>query len=148
MNNSDLNSTAVKATLHCLTGCAIGEVMGNVIGSGLGWTMLATEALAICLAFIFGYGLTMRPLLKHGMTVRSSTKLALKSDTFSIATMEFVDTLILILIPGAVYAGPMNWLFWASLAVALVIAFFAAVPVNRYLIKRGKGHAVIHSHHH
>ncbi len=146
--DQNLNSMAVRATAHCLTGCAIGEILGNVIGSSLGWTAMATEMLAIPLAFLFGYGLTMRPLLKHGMTFRSSSKLALKSDTFSIATMEVVDTFILLLIPGAVYAGPKNLLFWGSLIVSLIFAFFAAVPVNRYLIARGKGHAVIHKHHH
>lgn len=148
MDNKNLNQTAVQATLHCLTGCAIGEILGNVIGSSLGWTAMATEMLAIPLAFLFGYGLTMRPLLRHGMGLGSSTKLALKSDTFSILTMEIVDTIILLLIPGAVYAGPASVLFWASLAIALTVAFFAAVPVNRYLISKGKGHAVIHSHHH
>lgn len=144
----DLTKTAIQATLHCLTGCAIGEVLGSVIGSSLGWSMHATMALAIFLAFLFGYSLTMRPLLKHGMGFKRSARLAFASDTFSIGTMEIVDTIILFLIPGAVLAGPTTALFWISLAIALTIAFVCAVPVNRYLIGRGKGHAVIHEHHH
>ena len=143
----DLTKTAVQATLHCLTGCAIGEILGSVIGSSLGWSMHATMALAIGLAFVFGYSLTMRPLLKHGMGFNRSARLAFASDTFSIATMEAVDTIILLLIPGAIMAGPTTAFFWVSLAVALGIAFVCAVPVNRYLIARGKGHAVIHEYH-
>jgi hypothetical protein len=147
MRDESINQVAVKATLHCLTGCAIGEILGNIIGAGLGWSTMATEALAIPLAFLFGYSFTVRPLLKGGLGFRKSAKLALASDTFSIATMEIVDTLIIVLIPGAVSAGPANALFWGSLAIALTIAFFCAVPVNRYLIARGKGHAVLHEHH-
>ncbi len=143
----DLTKTAIQATLHCLTGCAIGEVLGAVIGSSLGWSMHATMALAISLAFLFGYSLTMRPLLKHGMGFKRSAKLAFASDTFSIGTMEIVDTAILVMIPGAMMAGPTTFFFWATLAIALAIAFVCAVPVNRYLIGRGKGHAIIHEHH-
>lgn len=138
---------AVQATLHCLTGCAIGEILGNVIGSGLGWSTVATEALAIPLAFAFGYGLTMRSLLKNRVRPRRAAKLALASDTLSITTMEIADTLIIALIPGAITAGPATGLFWGSLTVALAVAFVCAVPVNRYLIGRGKGHAVIHRQH-
>ena len=144
----DLTKTAVQATLHCLTGCAIGEVLGAVIGSGLNWDNMHTAILAICLAFLFGYGLTMRSLLRNNLGLKKSFKLAFASDTFSIATMELVDTIIILAIPGALMAGPTTGLFWASLAVALFVAFLCAVPVNRYLISRGKGHAVIHEHHH
>lgn len=148
MESKALTKVAVQATLHCLTGCAIGEVLGNVIGSVLEWSLFATEVLAIGLAFTFGYALTMRPLLKQGIKLRRAARLALVSDTFSIATMEFVDTLIIISIPGGVASGPASPLFWGSLALALGVAFLCAVPVNRYLIARGKGHAVIHEHHH
>ena len=144
----DLTKTAVQATLHCLTGCAIGEVLGTVIGSGLNWDNMHTAILSICLAFLFGYGLTMRSLLRSKLSLKKSFKLAFASDTFSIATMELVDTIIILAIPGALMAGPTTALFWASLAVALFVAFLCAVPVNRYLISRGKGHAVIHEHHH
>ncbi len=138
---------SVTATIHCLTGCAIGEILGNIIGAGLGWSAVATESLAIPLAFIFGYSFTMRPLLKHGMMFKPSVKLALASDTFSILTMEIVDTIIILMIPGAVTAGLATGLFWISLAIALIVAFVFAVPVNYYLIGRGKGHAVLHDHH-
>ena len=147
MGKKELNKLAVMATLHCLTGCAIGEILGTVIGSSLNWSNMATALLGILLAFVFGYGLTMRPLLKHGMSLKSSTRLALSSDTFSIATMEIVDTVIILLVPGALMAGPTTVLFWGSLVVALAIAFVFAVPVNRYLISKGKGHALIHQHH-
>jgi len=147
MSDNSLNRLAVKATLHCLAGCATGEVIGTVIGSGLNWSNWATEALTIPLAFLFGYGLTMRPLLANSLGVKKSTRLALASDTLSIATMEVVDTLIILLVPGALAAGPATFLFWWSLALALVVAFVCAVPVNRYLLARGKGHAVIHEHH-
>jgi hypothetical protein len=135
---------AILATLHCLTGCAIGEILGSVIGSGFGWSTMATEFLTVPLAFLFGYGLTMRSLKGHSLGHR--TKIALASDTVSIATMEIVDTLIIVLIPGALAAGPTTLLFWVSLAIALLVAFICAVPVNRALIARGKGHAVAHHH--
>ena len=137
--------TAFQATLHCLTGCAIGEVLGTVIGSGLNWSNLAIESLTIPMAFFFGYLLTMRSLLRH-MSFRRSVPIALASDTLSITTMEIVDTIIIILIPGALAAGPATFLFWWSLALALLVAFLVAVPVNRFLIARGKGHAVVHEH--
>ncbi|HET7272308.1 MAG TPA: DUF4396 domain-containing protein [Rubrobacter sp.] len=145
--NSSLNRTAFSATLHCLTGCSIGEVLGMVIGSALGWGNFATIVLAIVLAFFFGYGLTMLPLLRSGMTLGAVLPLAFASDTLSITVMEIVDNLIILVIPGAMDAGLGSLLFWGSLAFALVIAGVAAFPVNRYLISRGKGHAVVHEHH-
>ena len=146
--NSSLNRTAFSATLHCLTGCAIGEVLGIVIGTALGWSTVATIALAIVLAFFFGYGLTMLPLLRSGMALGVALSLAFASDTLSITVMEIVDNLIIVVIPGAMDAGLSSLLFWGSLAFALAVAFVAAFPVNRYLISRGKGHAVVHKHHH
>jgi hypothetical protein len=146
-DNASLNRTAFSATAHCLTGCAIGEVLGVVIGTALGWGNFATIALAIVLAFFFGYALTMVPLLRSGMALAAALPLAFASDTLSITVMEIVDNLILLVIPGAMDAGLASVLFWASLAVALAIAFVAAFPVNRYLIARGKGHAVVHEHH-
>jgi hypothetical protein len=145
--STSLNRTAFSATLHCLTGCAIGEVLGIVIGSALGWGNLATIVLAIVLAFFFGYGLTMLPLLRSGMALGAVLPLALASDTLSITVMEIVDNLIIVVIPGAMDAGLGSLLFWGSLAFALAVAFVAAFPVNRYLISRGKGHAVVHQHH-
>lgn len=147
MENKPLNKLAVTATLHCLGGCAIGEILGTVIGSGLNWSNLATELLTIPMAFLFGYGLTMRPLVKNGIGFGKSTRLALASDTMSITTMEIIDTLIILLIPGALAAGPTTALFWGSLALALAGAFVSALPVNRYLIAKGRGHAAIHAHH-
>ncbi len=146
-SNSSLNRTAFSATLHCLTGCAIGEVLGIVIGTALGWSNVATIVLAIVLAFFFGYGLTMLPLLRSGMALGAVLPLAFASDTLSITVMEIVDNLIIVAIPGAMDAGLGSLLFWGSLAFALVVAFIAAFPVNRYLISRGKGHAVVHKHH-
>ena len=146
--NSSLNRTAFSATLHCLTGCAIGEVLGVVVGTALGWSTLATIVLAIVLAFFFGYGLTMLPLLRSGMALGAALPLAFASDTLSITVMEIVDNLIIVVIPGAMDAGLGSLLFWGSLAFALAVAFVAAFPVNRYLISRGKGHAAVHKHHH
>jgi hypothetical protein len=145
--NSPLNRTAFSATLHCLTGCAIGEVLGVVVGTALGWSAVATIALAIVLAFFFGYGLTMLPLLRSGMVLGAALPLAFASDTLSITVMEIVDNLIIVVIPGAMDAGLGSLLFWGSLAFALAVAFVAAFPANRYLISRGKGHAVVHKHH-
>ena len=142
-----LNRTAWSATLHCLTGCAIGEVLGMVIGTALGWGNGATIALAVVLAFFFGYLLTLRPLLRS-MSFASAAKLALAADTASITIMEIVDNAIMLAIPGAMDAGLGSLLFWGSLAFALAVAAVAAFPVNRWLIARGKGHAVIHAHHH
>jgi hypothetical protein len=145
--NGSLNRTAFSATLHCLTGCSIGEVLGMVIGSALGWGNFAIIVLAIVLAFFFGYGLTMLPLLRSGMALGAVLPLAFASDTLSITVMEIVDNLIVVVIPGAMDAGLGSLLFWGSLAFALVIAGVVAFPVNRYLISRGKGHAVVHQHH-
>ena len=145
--NSSLNRTAFSATLHCLTGCAIGEVLGIVIGTALGWSNVATIGLAIVLAFFFGYGLTMLPLVRSGMAFGAVLPLAFASDTLSITVMEIVDNLIIVVIPGAMDAGLGSLLFWGSLAFALAVAFVAAFPVNRYLISRGRGHAVVHKHH-
>ncbi len=144
---SSLNRTAFSATVHCLTGCAIGEVLGMVIGTALGWGDFATIALAVVLAFFFGYLLTMVPLLRSGLALASALPLAFASDTLSIAIMEIVDNLIMLVIPAAMEAGLGSLLFWASLAFALAVAFVAAFPVNRYLISRGRGHAVVHEYH-
>jgi hypothetical protein len=142
------NRVAFLATVHCLTGCAIGEVLGMIIGTALGWGNLATIVLAIVLAFLFGYSLTMLPLLRAGLALATVLPLALASDTISIAVMELVDNAIILLIPGAMDAGLGDLLFWGSLVVALLIAGAVAFPVNRWLIDRGKGHAVVHQHHH
>jgi hypothetical protein len=145
---SSLNRLAFSATAHCLTGCAIGEVLGLVIGTVLGWGNVATIVLAIVLAFFFGYSLTMLPLLRAGLSLATALPLAFASDTLSITIMEIVDNLIVVLIPGAMDAGLSSALFWGSLAFALAVAFVAAFPVNRWLIARGKGHAVVHEYHH
>ena len=146
-NKASLNRVAFSATAHCLTGCAIGEVLGIVIGTALGWSNVATIVLAVVLAFFFGYSLTMLPLLRSGMALAAVLPLAFASDTLSITVMEIVDNLIIVFIPGAMDAGLTSLLFWGSLLFALAVAFAAAFPVNRYLIARGKGHAVVHQHH-
>jgi hypothetical protein len=146
-HGSSLNRVALSATAHCLTGCAIGEVLGVMIGTALGWGNLETIVLAIALAFLFGYSLTMLPLLRAGLAFAAAVPLALASDTLSIAVMELVDNAILLVVPGAMEAGLDTALFWASLAFALLIAGICAYPVNRYLIARGKGHAVVHAYH-
>ncbi len=143
----NLNRLAFSATVHCLTGCAIGEVLGMVIGTALGWGNGATIALAVGLAFLFGYGLTMLPLLRSGMAFGTAIGLALASDTASITIMEVVDNAIMLVIPGAMDAPLSSPLFWGSLTVALVIAGAFAFPVNRWLIARGRGHALVHAHH-
>jgi hypothetical protein len=140
--------TATSATLHCLTGCAIGEVLGMIIATAAGWGNAASIAISIALAFLFGYALTGVGLLRAGLALGAVLPLALASDTLSIATMEVVDNLFLLVVPGAIDAALSDPLFWWSLAVALAIAFVVAVPVNRALIRRGKGHAVVHQHHH
>lgn len=143
----DLNRTATSATLHCLTGCGIGEVLGMIISSALGWSTLPSVALAVGLAFVFGYALSMRPLLKHGLKLRPALKIALAADTVSITVMEITDNAFLLLLPGAIHAGLDTFLFWWSLAAALAVAFVFAWPTNRWLIARGKGHALAHGHH-
>ena len=140
----ELDGMALSATLHCLTGCAIGEIVGLIIGTALGWSNWPTVFLAIVLAFLFGYALTSLPLLRAGLALSTVIPIALASDTLSIATMELVDNAIILLVPGAMDAGLSDLLFWGSLAVALVIAGAAAFPVNRWLLARGKGHAAVH----
>jgi hypothetical protein len=147
MGAPTLTRTAISATLHCLTGCALGEVLGLVLATAFGWPNGPSIALSIALAFVFGYLLTTLPLLRAGLALRAALALALASDTLSITTMEIVDSLIVLAVPGAMAAGLGDPLFWGSLAFALFIAFWVAVPVNRWLIARGKGHAVIHAHH-
>jgi hypothetical protein len=143
-----LTRTAVSATLHCLTGCAIGEVLGMVLATWWGWSNLPSIVLAIVLAFFFGYALTMRPVLRAGLSLRQAVAVALAADTVSIATMEIIDNAVIVAVPGAIDAGLADALFWGSLAGSLVVAFVLAVPVNRALIARGKGHAVVHAFHH
>ena len=142
-----LNRIALSATLHCLTGCAIGEVLGMVVGTALGWGNWATVGLSVVLAFLFGYSLTMLPLVRGGVAVGAAIPVALVSDTVSIAIMEIVDNAIVLLIPGAMEAGLADVLFWGSLAFSLLAAGAAAYPVNRWLIARGRGHAVVHAYH-
>ena len=146
-HDQSLNRLAFSATVHCLSGCAVGEVLGMIIGTALGLSDRATISLAVGLAFLFGYAFTSVPLLRSGMALGAVIPLALASDTVSIAIMEIVDNAIMLLIPGAMDAGLGDIGFWAALAVALLIAGAAAYPVNRWLISRGKGHAVVHQHH-
>jgi len=142
-----LTRTAITATLHCLTGCAIGEVLGLALATWWGWATGPSIALAVALAFVFGYSFTLVPVLRSGMTVRRAIAVALAADTVSIVTMEVLDNAIMLTIPGAMDAGLGDLLFWGSLAIALVVAFALTVPVNRWLIARGKGHAVVHDLH-
>jgi hypothetical protein len=142
-----VNRMAVSATLHCLTGCAIGEIMGLMIGTALGLSNLVTIALAVMLAFIFGYSLSTLPLLKAGLAFGTALSVVLAADTLSILTMEVVDNLVMALIPGAMNAGLVNPIFWVGMMIALTAAFFAAYPVNRVLLQRGKGHALTHQYH-
>jgi len=140
-------SMAAQATLHCLTGCAIGEVLGMVLGTALGWHNAATVVVSVLLAFVFGYSLTMRGVLRSGLTLRSAVTVALAADTVSIAVMELVDNGFVVAVPGAMDAGLGSGLFWATLAGSLAVAFVVTTPVNRAMISRGKGHAVVHSMH-
>ena len=144
----ELTSQAVSATVHCLTGCAIGEVLGMVIATALGLSNLASILLAVVLAFFFGYSLTLRPVLKTGLTLAAALPIAFAADTLSITVMEIVDNAFILAVPGALDAGLGSALFWWSLALSLVIAFVITVPVNRWLIARGKGHAVMAGMHH
>lgn len=139
---------AFDATLHCMTGCAIGEVAGMAIGTSLGIGMWPTVALAVTLAFITGFGLTMIPLMRSGMKMATALRIAFAADAVSVTVMEVVDNLVMMAIPGAMAAGPLEPLFWASLALALAVAFAVAFPINLWLIGRGKGHAVLHEFHH
>lgn len=139
-----LTAVSISATLHCLTGCAIGEIAGMAIGTAAGFSNLGTVVLSIALAFLFGYGLTSMPLLRAGLALSAVIPIALASDTLSITTMEIVDNAVVVAIPGAIDAGLNSLLFWGSLSFSLVLAGAFAVPVNRWLISRGKGHAVVH----
>jgi len=145
---AELTRLAVSATLHCLAGCAIGEILGLVLATWWGLSNGPSIALAIVLAFVFGYSLTVAPVRRSGVPLRRAIGVALAADTLSILTMEVMDTAVVLVVPGAMAAGLTDWLFWGSLAVSLVVAFAVAVPVNRALIARGKGHAVVHKSHH
>jgi hypothetical protein len=144
MEHAGLNRIAFMATVHCLTGCAIGEVLGMIIGTALGFSNLGTIVLAVALAFVFGYSLTSLPLLRSGLALGAVVPIALASDSLSITVMEIVDNAIMVVVPGAMEAGLSDVLFWGALASSLVIAGAVAFPVNRWLIARGKGHAVVH----
>jgi hypothetical protein len=146
-HGESLNGAAVRATAHCLTGCAVGEVLGMVIATSLAWGNSASIAISIALAFVFGYALTLGPILEAGVPLRRAAGLTVASDTISIATMELIDNTFLLVVPGAMAAGLSDGLFWWSLAVSLAIAFVITVPVNRWLIARGRGHAVVHHLH-
>ncbi|MBE1575408.1 DUF4396 domain-containing protein [Amycolatopsis roodepoortensis] len=139
---------AASATLHCLTGCAIGEVLGMVIGTALDWGNVATIVLAVALAFVFGYALTMRGVLRAGVGFKQALKVALAADTVSIIVMEIIDNAVMLVVPGAMEAGLASGLFWGALAFALLVAFLLTTPVNKWLIGRGSGHAVVHAYHH
>jgi hypothetical protein len=140
--------TAMSATLHCLTGCAIGEILGMVLATWWGWSNGPSIVLAVALAFVFGYAFTVGPVLRAGVPLRRAIGVALAADTVSITTMEIVDNAVLLVVPGAMEAGLLSALFWGSLAFSLAVAFVVTVPVNRALIARGKGHAVVHAYHH
>jgi hypothetical protein len=140
-------AVAARATLHCLTGCAIGEVLGVAIGTALGWSDAATIGLAVLLAFLFGYAFTIGPVMRAGLGLRAAIGVALAADTISIAVMEVTDNAVLLSVPGAMDAGLADPLFWGSLALALAVAFVVTLPVNRWLIARGLGHARAHAHH-
>jgi Domain of unknown function (DUF4396) len=144
---TNINKMAASATLHCLTGCALGEVVGLLIGTALGWNMLQTIVLAVALAFVFGFTLSTLPLRKAGVGFFAALSIVFAADTLSIATMEVVDNLVMALIPGAMSAGIVNPLFWISMPIALAAAYFAAFPVNKYLLSRGKGHALVMKYH-
>jgi len=146
-DSAGLTRSAISATLHCLTGCAIGEVLGMVIGTALGWHNAGTVALSIVLAFVFGYSFTITPVLRAGLGLGAALSVALAADTVSISVMEIMDNATILVIPGAMDAGLDAVKFWASLALSFVVAFVVTVPVNRALISRGRGHAVVHQYH-
>lgn len=148
MPANSLNAMAASATLHCLTGCAIGEISGLLIGTVLGLSTAVTIGLAVALAFLFGYALSTLPLLKAGLGFFAALSIVFAADTLSITTMEIVDNLAMLVIPGAMAAGLVDPLFWVSMSLALAVAFVAAFPVNRYLLSKGKGHALTHQYHH
>jgi hypothetical protein len=143
----NLTRMAVSATTHCLIGCGIGEVLGMVLGNALDWPNATTVVVSVVLAFAFGYSLTIGPVLRSGLPLRRAVRVALAADTVSITVMEIVDNAVVLLVPGAMAAGLASGLFWGSLALSLAVAFVVTVPVNRWLIARGKGHAVAHHHH-
>jgi hypothetical protein len=145
---TSLNRSAFSATAHCLTGCAIGEVLGMVVATALDWGNAPSVAISVVLAFFFGYSLTLRPVLRAGVALGRAVGLAFASDTLSIGVMEVIDNAFILLVPGAIEAGLSEALFWWSLGVSLAIAFVFALPVNRHLIARGRGHAVVHAYHH
>jgi hypothetical protein len=150
-HSKSLNRMAASATLHCLIGCAIGEVLGLIIGTALGWSTLATIILAVALAFVFGFTLSTLPLRKAGLGFFAALSIVFAADTLSITTMEIVDNTVMVMLPGAMNAGLSNPLFWVSMAIALAAAYVAAFPVNRYLLTKGKGHALVmkyHNHNH
>jgi hypothetical protein len=147
MKTQSLNALAFSATVHCLTGCATGEVLGMIIGTSLGWHNGATVVLSIALAFVFGYALTASTVLRAGETLARAAKVALAVDTLSILTMEVVDNGVMVAVPGALHAGLGSLLFWGSLAFSLAVAFVLTVPVNRWLLLRGKGHTAMHAYH-
>jgi Domain of unknown function (DUF4396) len=146
-HDMNVNTMALSATLHCLTGCAIGEIVGLMIGTALGLSNVATIAIAVALAFLFGYSLSTLPLLKAGLAVGAALSVVLAADTLSILTMEIVDNVVMAVIPGAMNAGLVNPIFWIGMMIALTAAFVAAYPVNRYLLNKGKGHALTHEYH-
>lgn len=144
MSNANINSVAKSATLHCLTGCAIGEILGLIVGTIIGLGNAQTILLAVVLAFMFGFSLSVLPLVKTGMTFTAALSLVFAADTLSIATMELVDNAVMAGVPGAMEAGLVSPLYWSTMSLALMAAFLAAYPVNLFLLKRGKGHALIH----
>lgn len=146
--NESANKTAFLATLHCLTGCAVGEVLGMILSTALQWSTLPSVILSIALAFLFGYTFSTVPLLRGGLTLKKALTLALAADTVSIAVMELADNGFILIVPGAIHAGLDTTLFWISLVLSLIAAFIAAFPVNKYLIAKGRGHAVVHQYHH
>ncbi|GAB3864476.1 DUF4396 domain-containing protein [Dactylosporangium cerinum] len=147
METPSLTRQAITATLHCLTGCAIGEILGMVLGTAFGWGNMATVVLSVALAFVFGYAFTLRSVLAAGLALGAAIPVTLAADTASIATMEIVDNAVILAVPGAMEAGLASALFWLTLLFSLAVAFVVTVPVNRFLIARGRGHAVVHQHH-
>ncbi len=143
-----LEHAAFSATVYCLTGCAVGEILGLVIAAAAGWSTVPSIAIAVVLAFVFSYTFTLGPVLRAGVPMRRALPLAFASDTASISVMEIVDNAFILIVPGAMEAGLGDGKFWWSLGVGLVIAFFFALPLNRWLIARGRGHAVVHEYHH
>jgi hypothetical protein len=144
---SNTRSMAISATLHCLAGCSIGEISGMIIGTAFGLGNSATVIISTALSFVFGYGLSTLPLLKRGLTFKQAFPVILAADTLSILTMEIVDNTVMVVVPGAMNAGLNNLLFWITMPISLAAAFVVAVPVNQYLLKRGKGHALVHEYH-